>query len=139
MKKFDQNILLRLRREYSKDEAFKFVSDQLARAQTEIGYLKSELSELRDVKHENDRLIKAMKGYDYLKPKLDNLEELQAEIDGLKKELADREAYIKEYKNNARRVNKNKLIEMAEQSKMAIFWREKYLKLKNENNGRERI
>jgi len=136
MKKFDQNILLRLRRKYSKDEAFKFVSDQLSKAQMEIGYLKSELAELEHVRHDNKQLKNQIKGHEYMLSKLDRVKEMESEISRIKQELEDKEAYIKEYKNNARRVNKNKLIEMAEQSKMAIFWRDKYLNLKNENNGR---
>jgi uncharacterized protein YoxC len=45
---FDDNILLRLRRRYRKDEAFDYVSQELKKAHIEIGVLKSEKQELED-------------------------------------------------------------------------------------------
>lgn len=44
---FEENILLKIKRDFSKDEKFAFILDQLSKAQLENGILKSEISELR--------------------------------------------------------------------------------------------
>jgi hypothetical protein len=43
---FEREILLKLKRRYRKDEAVAFISNELQKAQVEIGILKSEKSEL---------------------------------------------------------------------------------------------
>ena len=45
---FEDHILLKIKREYSKDESFALVLKKLSEAQIENGILKSELSELKD-------------------------------------------------------------------------------------------
>lgn len=45
---FDDTILLKIKRQYSKDESFALVLKKLSEVQLENGKLKSELSELQD-------------------------------------------------------------------------------------------
>lgn len=45
---WEQDVLLNLRRQYSKDETVALMSKELSEAHIEIGMLKSEISELRD-------------------------------------------------------------------------------------------
>lgn len=45
---WEQEVLLNLRRQYSKDETVALMSKELSEAHIEIGMLKSEISELKD-------------------------------------------------------------------------------------------
>lgn len=94
---FEDNIILRIRRQYSKDESMNFVLDSLTKAKLEIGMLKSELAEERDINRE-----------------------LRSQLE--QKRVKD---------NDVKKSVKKKIEEMAEQSRLTIFWRDKYLELKN--------
>lgn len=59
---YTDNILLNIKREFSKDEKFAFVLEQLSKAQIEVGILKSENAELED-KVKNINLSKREKKY----------------------------------------------------------------------------
>lgn len=47
-KKFTNDIILKLRRQYSKDEAVKLMANKLSKTEIELGKLKSYVSELED-------------------------------------------------------------------------------------------
>lgn len=49
MADFESNVLLHLRRTYTENEAIQLYAKKLSEAEFEIGVLKSELSELRDL------------------------------------------------------------------------------------------
>lgn len=103
MRNFDDNVLLRLRRLYSRDEAVKFISDRLMNAEIEIGVLKSELSEA-----------------------LENCEKVREDKNKL--ELA---------KESIRMQNARGRAKIKEQTKMLIFWRDRYLSLKAKTEKNE--
>lgn len=108
---FEDGVLLRIRRQYSHDEAVGFISQRLSEKEVEIGVLKSEIAELkfllkRQKKTEKRRVKELTKEkVDLLKQEIERLKLLvgentdKAEIEKLKSEVVKLKKEVNGYKS----------------------------------------
>lgn len=123
---FEDGVLLRIRRQYSHDEAVGFISQKLSEKEVEIGVLKSEIAELkfllkRQKKTEKRRVKELTKEkVDLLKQEIERLKLLvgentdKAEIEELKSEVANLKKEVKGYKSGQK--NDEQIIELTKKS-----------------------
>lgn len=107
---YEDNVLLRLKRQYSKDESLSFILDRLKKAEMEIGYLKSEIAEKddeilnlkakKDAKIDSD-IINKLNHYEDLKEKVKQIDQ------GIREKVKREEMYSEQ--QHRLNVNKEKL------------------------------
>ena len=142
--KFDDTVVLRIRRQYSKDEAVGFLLEELKKSKFETGELKSQLAEAEDtakvVIAENEKLLVqneklTTSAEETTQLKAHEIQSLRSEI---KKEFKKkRETY--ESHRNSQMADKIRAAEKAAWKEVA-FWQNVCLelnhKLKSYENGK---
>ncbi len=93
---FEENVLLRLKREYSKDESFLFVLQELQKAEFKNGELISENAELKHTNHLLRMELQGLKkGEKYEKPRITKEDLLEKRFIEMNKNLTAKGITIK--------------------------------------------
>jgi len=111
--KFSDNILLRIHRQYSKDESMKYLFEELAKLKFKIGEQKSEIEELKDNSSGRKEIAELKKEI----VELNQIKNQMGKIDPAWR----KEQYILDLKNQIQR--------RSERIKAMQVWQSKYLNL----------